>query len=89
MGAVDRKEASRLVGVRITTRLRETFSKSASCLYPIAVEADCRHLMTDSKSRKVIVLENTYLPAYVKEHFAQALFENLKVGIELTPSRII
>lgn len=28
MGVIDRKEASRLVGVRITSRLRETFSKS-------------------------------------------------------------
>ena len=37
--------------------------------------------MTDSKSRKVIILENTYLPAYVKEHIAQALFENLKVSL--------
>ena len=37
--------------------------------------------MTDAKSRKVIVVENTYLPAFVKEHFAQALFDNLKVSV--------
>jgi actin-related protein 10 len=36
--------------------------------------------MTDPKSRKVIVIENTYLPAWVKEHIAEALFENLKVS---------
>jgi actin-related protein 10 len=29
MGVVDRREAARLVGVRITRRLRESFSKSA------------------------------------------------------------
>jgi len=30
MGQVDRKEASRLVGVRVTKHLRDTFSKSAT-----------------------------------------------------------
>lgn len=35
--------------------------------------------MTDSKSRKVIVLENTFLPMHVKEAIAQALFDNLRV----------
>jgi hypothetical protein len=40
----------------------------------------CRYLMTDSKSRKVIIVENTYLPSYVKEHISQTLFDNLKAS---------
>jgi actin-related protein 10 len=39
-----------------------------------------RYLMTDSKSRKVIIVENTYLPSYVKEHISQTLFDNLKAS---------
>lgn len=40
----------------------------------------CRYLMTDSKSRKVIIVENTYLPSYVKEQLSQTLFDNLKAS---------
>ncbi|KAK8849491.1 hypothetical protein IAR55_004825 [Kwoniella newhampshirensis] len=70
-----RSEGDRLVGVRIVKKLRETFVK---------------HLMTDPKSRKVIVVENTFLPTYVKEHIARALFENLKVpSISFTPSSVL
>lgn len=36
--------------------------------------------MSDPKARKVIVMENTFLPQFVKEQIARALFENLKVG---------
>lgn len=36
--------------------------------------------MSDPKARKVIVLENTFLPQFVKEQIAKALFENLKVS---------
>jgi actin-related protein 10 len=36
--------------------------------------------MTDPKARKVIVVENTFLPAYVKDEIAKSLFENLKVS---------
>ncbi len=35
--------------------------------------------MTDSKTRKVIILENTYTPTFVKEAIAKALFDNLRV----------
>lgn len=36
--------------------------------------------MTDPKARKVIVVENTYLPSYIKDEIAKALFDNLKVS---------
>jgi actin-related protein 10 len=35
--------------------------------------------MTDAKSRKVIVVENTFLPTYVKDAIAKALFDNFRV----------
>lgn len=60
----DRQEARRIVEAIVLQRLRETFVK---------------HLMTDAKSRKVIVVENTFLPTYVKDAIAKALFDNLRV----------
>lgn len=36
-------------------------------------------LLTDPKSRKVIVIEHPLLPVYVKEILAKILFENLQV----------
>ncbi|WWD20116.1 hypothetical protein CI109_104591 [Kwoniella shandongensis] len=70
-----RSEGDRLVGVRVVKKLRDTFSK---------------HLMTDPKSRKVIVVENTFLPTYVKEHLARTLFDNLKVpSVSFTSSSFL
>lgn len=37
--------------------------------------------MTDAKTRKVVVLENTFLPLHVKDAIAQALFDNLRVRL--------
>lgn len=46
--------------------------------------------MTDAKSRKVIILENTYLPSFVKDAIAEVLFENLKVpSISFTSSPLL
>ncbi|CAK9781270.1 actin-like ATPase domain-containing protein [Cutaneotrichosporon oleaginosum] len=68
-------EARRLVQVRIQRRLRDTFHK---------------HLLTDGKQRKVIVVENTFLPTYVKELITATLFDNLKCpSISFTPSSIL
>ena len=36
-------------------------------------------LLTDPKSRKVIIIEHPLLPVYVKEIVARVLFENLQV----------
>ncbi|WVF68642.1 hypothetical protein IAT40_003412 [Kwoniella sp. CBS 6097] len=70
-----RSEGERLVGVRIVKKLRDTYVK---------------HLLADSKARKVIILENTFLPNYVKEHIARALFDNLQIpSISFTPSSLL
>lgn len=36
-------------------------------------------LLTDPKSRKVIIIEHPLLPVYVKDILAKILFENLQV----------
>ena len=41
----------------------------------------CRHLMSDPKARKVIVIENPLLPTRVKEVIAEVLFDNLQVRL--------
>lgn len=35
--------------------------------------------MTDPKARKVIVIENAFLPTFVKAHIARVLFDILRV----------
>ncbi|WVQ96180.1 hypothetical protein IAU59_003283 [Kwoniella sp. CBS 9459] len=70
-----RSEGDRLVGVRIVKKLRDTYTK---------------HLLADSKARKVIILENTFSPNYVKEHIARAMFDNLQVpSVSFTPSSLL
>ncbi|OWZ68405.1 hypothetical protein AYX15_00819 [Cryptococcus neoformans] len=70
-----RSEGDRLIGVRIVQKLRETFIK---------------HLLADSKQRKVVIAENTFLPTYIKEHIAHTLFDNLRVpSVAFTPSSLL
>ncbi|WVQ79414.1 hypothetical protein IAT38_001511 [Cryptococcus sp. DSM 104549] len=70
-----RSEGDRLVGVRVVRMLRETFVK---------------HLLSDSKQRKVVVAENTFLPTFVKDHIARTLFDNLRVpSVSFTPSSLL
>lgn len=78
----------------IGDRLREVFSKCvlsfalprSACFLVQLTErtVTCRHLMTDPKSRKVIVLENPLLPTRIKEMIARCLFEDLQVRVLLT-----
>jgi hypothetical protein len=41
-------------------------------------------LLTDPKSRKVIIIEHPLLPVYVKDILARILFENLQVLLPIT-----
>ncbi|KAK4685993.1 actin-related protein 10, partial [Tremellales sp. Uapishka_1] len=75
LGNEDRIEGDRLVGARIVKKLREVFFK---------------HLLTDPKSRKIIIVENTFLPTFVKDQLALALFDNLKApSVSFTPSSLL
>jgi actin-related protein 10 len=42
------------------------------------------HLMTDPKSRKVIVIESPLLPTRIKEMLARILFSNLNVRPDIS-----
>lgn len=46
---------------------------------PLSLSVSLSHLMTDPKSRKVIVVENPLLSTRVKEMIARVLFGNLQV----------
>lgn len=87
----DMAEAGRLVAGRILQLARDTYIRYVypyslhfeigSEMYPreSACQLTLRHLKTDSKTRKVIILENTFLPDFVKQSLAKAFFENLQV----------
>ena len=42
-------------------------------------EVSARFLLTDPKSRKVILVEHPLLPLYIKDALAKVLFGNLQV----------
>lgn len=86
-----------MIAVRLVKKLRETFVKSAfiDIFSRIAIGlskvppyldlltlGSARHLMIDAKSRKVIIVESTFLPSFVKERIARALFDSLKVSLD-------
>ncbi|KAI9445463.1 actin-domain-containing protein [Lactarius indigo] len=61
---IQREEDDRVLAARVQAHLRAVFHDS---------------LLTDPKSRKVIIIEHPLLPVYVKDIFAKILFENLQV----------
>ncbi|KAI0252628.1 fungal-specific actin related protein [Lactifluus subvellereus] len=61
---IQREEEDRVLAARLQTHLRAVFHDS---------------LLTDPKSRKVIIIEHPLLPVYVKDTLAKILFENLQV----------
>ncbi|KAF8272289.1 actin-domain-containing protein [Lactarius quietus] len=61
---IQRDEDDRVLAARVQAHLRAVFHDS---------------LLTDPKSRKVIIIEHPLLPVYVKDIFAKILFENLQV----------
>ena len=48
-----------------------------------------RILLTDPKSRKVIIVEHPFLPLYIKDMMASVLFDNLQVRRSLLTLRIL
>ncbi|KAH9964476.1 actin-domain-containing protein [Russula dissimulans] len=59
-----REDEERLLAAQLQTHLRAVFHDS---------------LLTDPKSRKVIIVEHPLLPVYVKDILAKILFDNLQV----------
>lgn len=76
-----RAEHERLLEISIERRMRAVFHECESTPSPhfSIDERSCRFLLTEPKSRKVILVEQPLLPLYVKETFARVLFGNLQV----------
>ncbi|KAI6122255.1 actin-domain-containing protein [Pisolithus croceorrhizus] len=73
--AATRAEQDRLLEINIERRMRSVFHES---------------LLTDPKSRKVILVEHPLLPLHIKEIFARVLFGNLQVpSISFAPSHLL
>ncbi|KAI0034933.1 actin family [Vararia minispora EC-137] len=71
----DREEEDRLLEIYVRAQLRSVFHDI---------------LLTDPKSRKVILVEHPLLPVYVKDTFARVLFGNMQVpSISFAPSHLL
>ncbi|KDQ14960.1 hypothetical protein BOTBODRAFT_159018 [Botryobasidium botryosum FD-172 SS1] len=71
----EREEEERVLEHRIQDRLRSVFLDS---------------LLTDPKSRKVIVVEHPLMPLHVKEKLARILFRNIQVpSLSFAPSHLL
>lgn len=81
---VERDEQDRLLEVNLERCLRSVFHQ---CVFFLSERPPESHywshcfssLLTDPKSRKVIVIEHPLLPLYIKEIMARILFNNLQV----------
>lgn len=63
-GSVEAEEEDRVLKIKLQDRLRRVFHEI---------------LLTDPKSRKVIIVEHPLLPLYIKDMMASVLFDNLGV----------
>ena len=78
---LDREEEDRMLQAKLQERLRSVFHE---CV-PVNASRFGRwlktgsSLLTDPKSRKVIVIEHPLLPLYIKDMIARILFTNLQV----------
>ncbi|THH04523.1 hypothetical protein EW145_g5460 [Phellinidium pouzarii] len=63
-GSAEREEEDRNLKIKLQARLRRVFHEM---------------LLTDPKSRKVIIVEHPLLPLYIKDMIASVLFENLQI----------
>ncbi|KAJ9093460.1 hypothetical protein QFC19_008319 [Naganishia cerealis] len=72
---VDYEEVLQLIKARLTIALRGVYIE---------------HLLTESKSRKVIIVENALLPNPIKQLISEVLFDNLKVpSVSFTPGHML
>lgn len=78
------EEEDRLLEARLQISLRSVFHECVHH-YRILVRGltrdilSIRSLLTDPKSRKVILIEHPLMPLHIKETFARILFNNLQV----------
>lgn len=77
----DREEEDRMLQAKLQERLRAVFHEcvTAGILHLHGLLTLDSSLLTDPKSRKVIVIEHPLLPLYIKDMVARILFTNLQV----------
>ncbi|KAH8117931.1 actin-like ATPase domain-containing protein [Phellopilus nigrolimitatus] len=63
-GKAEREEEDKMLRIKLQDRLRRVFHEI---------------LLTDPKSRKVIIVEHPLLPLYLKDMMASVLFDNLQI----------
>lgn len=76
-----REEEDRMLQAKLQDRLRAVFHECApadTLRFRESLTRDSS-LLTDPKSRKVIVIEHPLLPLYIKDMIARVLFTNLQV----------
>ena len=78
---IERAEQDRLLEIKLETCLRSVFHQCvlSQILKGQRYNCICSSLLTDPKSRKVILVEHPLLPLYIKETMARILFNNLQV----------
>lgn len=81
---IERDEQDRLLEVNLETCFRFVFHRCVLLFFGELSEYHlssiwCSSLLTDPKSRKVILIEHPLLPLYIKEVMARILFNNLQV----------
>lgn len=52
-----------------------------TCASPFRLLSNCRNLLIDPRTRKIIVIENPLLSTRIKEMIARILFDNLQVSV--------
>lgn len=78
----DREEEDRLLEAKVQTCLRAVFHEYAQIMLirtKISNLTLTSSLLTDPKSRKIIIIEHPLLPLHIKDMFARILFNNLQV----------
>ena len=78
---LDREEEDKALQAKLQDRLRSVFHECVP-MNTSRFDGVLRHdssLLTDPKSRKVIVIEHPLLPLYIKDMIARILFTNLQV----------
>lgn len=84
-----REEEDRMLQAKLQEMLRAVFHECAPVYISrfVGLLTYDSSLLTDPKSRKVIVIEHPLLPLYIKDMIARILFTNLQVRKELQGSK--
>jgi hypothetical protein len=73
--------AGQIIGSQLGEMFEIRFSSVRTLFVSLGLKRSliCSSLLTDPKSRKVILVEHPLLPLYIKEMMARILFNNLQV----------